>query len=115
MLYFCVNKTPLVNWFKKFLMSCINVGNISMIKLLLFDTSSLSKKKKNVATILISSYICNIWYNRDSQFDKLYLLKKRIMQQHKDFQFILKEKMGNLFTETYCKINQRYVDNIDVG
>ena len=48
-----------------------------MIKLLLFDTTPLNKKKKNVATILISSYICNIWYNRDNQCDKLQLFKKK--------------------------------------
>ena len=87
--------------------------SISMIKLLFFDTTSFNKKNKNTATILVTDYICTIWNNRDNHCDKIYLLKKRILQHFQYSQYISENKLEQLFSRVYCNINQRILDNID--
>ena len=113
MLYFCNEIRDLVNWFRKLLMLCLGSTNLSMIKLLVYDTTAMNRKKKNTVSILVTNYICTVWNNRDNPGDKLFLLKKKIMQQHNTSQFVLKEKMSKMFTDVYCNTNQRFLDNID--
>ena len=84
-----------------------------MIKLLFYDTASLNKKNNNTATVLVTDYICTIWNNRDSHCDKIYLLKKRILQRCQYSPYSFKDKTVQMFSQVYCNINQRFLDNID--
>ena len=113
MVYYCHQIKHLLAWFKKLLVQCLNTNQFSMIKLLFFDTTSLNKKNKNTATILVADYICTIWNNRDNHCDKIYLLKKRILQRFQYNQYISKNKLEQMFSRVYCNINQRILDNID--
>lgn len=113
MFYYCHQIKHLLAWFKKLLVQCLNTNQFSMIKLLFFDTTSFNKKNKNTATILVTDYICTIWNNRDNQCDKIYLLKKRILKRFQYSQYIFKNKSEQMFSQVYCNINQRFLDNID--
>ena len=39
------------------LVQCLNTPQVSMIRLLFFETTSFNKKQKNTATILVLDYI----------------------------------------------------------
>ena len=95
-------------------MVCFNTNQLPMIKILFFDTSSLkNNRNKNTAAVLVTDYICTVWNNRDNPCDKVYLLKKKILQRLQFSTFILKDKMVDNFNQVYCNINQRFLDNID--
>ena len=114
MVYYCSKIINVLNWLKKLLMVCLNINHFPMIKLLFFDTSSLkNSRNKNTAAVLVTDYICTVWNNRDNQCDKIYLLKKKILQRLQFSTFILKNKMVDKFSRVYCNINQRFLDNID--
>ena len=118
MVYYCSKIINVLKWFNKLLRVCLNINQLPklpMIKLLFFDTSSLKNiRNKNTAAVLVTDYICTVWNNRDNQCDKIYLLKKKILQRLQFNTFILKDKMVDKFNREYSNINQRFLDNIDI-
>lgn len=63
---------------------------LTMIKLLFFDTSSLNNNiNTNTAALLVTDCICTVWNNRDSQCDNIFLLKNNFLQRHQYSNFIL--------------------------
>ena len=85
MFYFCKNNKLLVQYLRELLQKCLKRTNISIIKLLFFDTSGLTQKDSNTATTLVTSFICTIWLNRENNRNKIDIFKNSIMKNH-DYQ-----------------------------
>ena len=75
MMYYCKNNTVLIQFMKGLIKKCIGRNDVSMIKLLFLDTSGLYKRDSNTAVVLLTKYICTIWYNRDNHGGKHIILK----------------------------------------
>ena len=102
---------------KGLIKKCIGRNDVSMIKLLFLDTSGLYKRDSNTAVILITNYICTIWYNdnRDNHSDnKLNTLKRAIMTKLRYHKILLGEKMTKTFNDQYCQIDMEFLDSIIV-
>ena len=56
MFYFCKNNKLLVQYLRELLQKCLKQTNLSMIKLLFFDTSGLTQKDGNTTTTLVTSF-----------------------------------------------------------
>ena len=98
--------------FKRLLILCLGVSNFTILKLLFFDTSSMTKKERNTVIVLVAHYVCTIWNSRSSTGDKIFLMKSKILQQKNIYHIILKHKMTSMFTDNYCKMNRQVVDDI---
>ena len=91
---------------------CINTNDYSLI--IFFDTSGLNKQDKYSVTLLVTEYICTMWNNRESQYDGIKLLKKRIFKNVQINKLILGNKMPQTLNSMYCSITQRLLDDITI-
>ena len=112
MVYFCEDKKVLVQFLRVLLQKCLNITNLSLVKLLFLDTTGLNKKDSNTVTALVTSFICNIWYNRDNNGDKLKIWKRSVIKKQSFQKIVLRNKMPKIFNNQYCKINMKFLDNI---
>ena len=112
MVYFCEDKKVIVKFLRALLQKCLNIPNVSLVKLLFLDTTGFDKKDSNTITALVTSFICNIWYNRDNPGDKLEIWKRNIIKKQSFQKIVLRNKMPKIFNNQYCKINMNFLDNI---
>ena len=83
-----------------------------IIKALFFDFPKINKKVTNTLCIIISSYIANIWFNRDNSDDLEYKFKSKIKVNQKLHMEILKDKAMNVFTDNYVNIDGKIIDRL---
>ena len=57
--------------------------DLSLIKLLFFDTSMIEQRESNTIVALVTNYIRTIWYNQGHTGDKLHNLKKNMLSGHR--------------------------------
>ena len=81
-----------------------------IIKALFFDFPKINRKVTNTLCIIISTYIANIWYNRDDRDNLDYKFKSRIKISQKLHMEILKDKAKKVFTDNYLLINGKIID-----
>ena len=112
MFYFFNNNKLLVQYVRGLLQKCLKRTNISIIKLLFFDTSGLTQKDSNTATTLVTSFICTTWYNRENYRNKIGIFKNSIIKKHGYQKIVFKNKMPKIFNNQYCKINMNFLDSI---
>ena len=59
----------------------------------------------------MSSYIANIWFNRDSPENIEYNFKSRIKMYQRLHIKILKNKCNKVFTVNYCHLDEKILDS----
>ena len=80
--------------------------------MLFFDTSGLTQKDSNTATILVTNFICTTWLNRENHRNKIDIFKTNIIKKHGYQKIVFKKKMPKIFNNQYCKINMNFLDSI---
>ena len=83
-----------------------------LLRCLFFDFPKISKQTSNTLCIIISSYIANIWYNRESSEHLDYKFKAKIKKSQYLNMKILQEKRGRVFTPNYCELDTSIIDNL---
>ena len=93
-------------YFKIILNDVCGIVNINIKDILYLDIKVRNKKKVNTAIILISQYISTIWYSRDKGMSvEPDFLKGNVMRHQKFLKLVLKERMDQIFTEKYCRLD----------
>ena len=113
MFLYCANVQVCKNLLIKiiFYFCNMNVENY-LLKCLFFDFPKVNKQIKNTLIIIVSSYIANIWFNRNSLENLDYKLKAKIKMCQKLHMDILQDKGENVFTGNYCKMDADIIDRL---
>ena len=101
--YQCTLYRPVLEWFKTLLFNCCNFEP-SMIKVLMFDIQNAELKEKNTCTILVATYITNIWIARKTELPPIAaikLIKSKIMYNKYINLHRLKTKFSSVFSDSY--------------
>ena len=114
MVYYCKEVEQVVCFLRELIKKLTLKNDLSLIRLLFFDTSMLGEKDSNTVVTLVTNYICTIWYNRGHTGDKLHILKKCILSSQRYQKLILKDKMPKIFNDKYCQIDENFFENISV-
>ena len=112
MMYYCKNKEFTVKYLRGLLQKCLDVDNISLIKMLFLDTTGFHKRDSNTITAIVVTFICTIWYSREHRQDKINILKKNLILNQKHHRAILKDKMDKVFNYQYCQLNSTFLENV---
>ena len=110
MMYYCKNKEFTVKYLRGLLQKCLDVDNISLIKMLFLDTTGFHKRDSNTITAIVVTFICTIWYSREHRQDKINILKKNLILNQKHHKAILKDKMDKIFNDQYCQLNSTFLE-----
>ena len=103
MVYFCEDKKVIVQFLRALLQKCLIIPNVSLVRLPFLDTTGFNKKDSNTVTFLVTSFICNIWYNRENTGDKLEIWKRNIIKKQSFQKIVLTNKIPKNFNNQYCK------------
>ena len=96
----------ILHYFKNILNEMCGIVNMNIKEILYLDIKIKNKKNVNTAILLISQYISTIWYNRDKSMSlEPNLYKVNIIKHHKFLKLVLKERMNQIFTEKYCRLD----------
>ena len=112
MMYYCKNKEFTVKYLRGLLQKCLNISNISLIKMLFLDTTGFNKRDSNTIIAIVVTFICTIWYNREHRQDKINILKKNLILNQKHHKAILKDKMDKIFNDKYCQLNSAFLESV---
>ena len=74
----------------------------------------LSQRDSNTVVALVTNYICTIWYNRGHTGDKLHILKRSIILNHRYHKATLKDKLPKILNNKYCQIYDEFLENISL-
>ena len=82
----------------------MNIRDV-ILKILLFDFPKVDRRIQNTLCIIISSYICCIWSNRENPCYLSNKFKSKVIKEQKYHKLRLKENIKDIFTDSYCDIN----------
>ena len=100
----CKKIKNILVYFKHVIDKICNIKNVNINKILHLNFNG-NKNQCNTAIIVTTAFIGCVWYNRaNTKFIEPQSYKTRLLKQNHLLQIILKEKMGKLFTENYCKL-----------
>ena len=75
-----------------------------------FDFPKINKRVTNTLCIIISTYIANIWYNRDSMDGIEFKFKSKFKNNQKLHMGILKDNAKKIFTDNYVHLDGKIID-----
>ena len=107
MVYFCKKIANILVWLKEVLKLFCNFMKCNFIRVMYFDFPEASKKQRNTATLILSSYIVNIWLFKDKNVNERLIInriKASITRCQREIKTSLKDKMFKLFTRNFCNI-----------
>ena len=113
-MYYCKENKQLVYFLRELIQKVVLRNDLSLLKLLFLDTSTLRQRDRNTVVALVTNYICTVWYNRGNTGDKLAMLRKSITSKHRYHKTVLKDKMPKIFNDKYCQIDERFLEKIQV-
>ena len=102
----CKNIENILNYFKDILCKICNIVNMDIKKMLYLDFKSKNKKQRNTAIVLTVQYISTVWYNRERNVPLEILFKANIIKHHRLLKSVLQNKLSNLFTKNYCRLEK---------
>ena len=110
--YYCHKVQDCIFWVRKLIFYFCGLNINSLLEILSFNFPKISTKVKNTLSIIVSSYIACIWYNRENMESVIYILKAKIINDQRVKLRILGKKAKKIFTENYCKENIEFIYEI---
>ena len=114
MMYYCDENKILVYFLRELLQKVVLRNDLSLVKLLFLDTTTLRERDRNSVVALVTNYICTVWYNRGHNGNKLAILKKSIISKHRYHCTVLRDKMPKIFNDKYCQLDEEFLEDITI-
>ena len=109
MVYFCKKVENSIPWLKRLLEYFCDFQNCILLRIMYFDFPVASKKRRNTATMILTSFLVNVWILKGSNVPECLIknkVKAMILKNQRYVKLILKNKMYKFFTKQYCELNQ---------
>ena len=109
--YHCCKIQDCVKWLKKVIYYICGVKVNSLIKILYLDIPRIDRKNMNSMCVIITCYISCVWRNRENLDPIKNILKAKMIKDQRLHMSILGEKAKKVFSENYCLLNMRILNN----
>ena len=110
--YHCGMVQESILWLRKVVVYICGLRTTSLLKILYLDLPRIDRRNMNSLCVIISCYISTVWFNRtDLRFIKN-IIKASIVKMQKLHRMILGSTMKKVFSENYCNLDMRMLNNL---
>ena len=110
--YHCGMVQESILWLRKVFVYICGLRTTSLLKILYLDLPRIDRRNVNYLCVIISCYISTVWFNRtDLRFIKN-IIKASIVKMQKLHRMILGSTMKKVFSENYCNLDMRMLNNL---